>query len=164
NTAGCHAVSGNGHVFAYGGFNYLDVWEKHPDGSYSRTYTRNLPGSYVCGKLDISADSSTIAYAFNGYDTNLHVRIEALDVPTKTVLMSDEAVGTGTYQNVVSDIAIDRDGDRFVVGLWGDQGDVCPEVRLYRPRQSIPAALFNLPGSVFDVDISGDGRRVAVAS
>src|SRR5207247_1030168 len=41
NASGCHAVSGNGHVFAYGGFGFLDVWEKHPDGSYSKTYTRN---------------------------------------------------------------------------------------------------------------------------
>jgi hypothetical protein len=73
-------------------------------------------------------------------------------------------VGTGTLQNICSDIAINRDGSRFVVGLWGDEGNVCPEVRLYKRNQSTPAALYNLPGSVFDVDISGDGERVAAAS
>lgn len=160
----CHALSGNGSVFSYGGFNFVDVWERTATGTYAKTYTRNLPGSYVCGRIAISSDSSTVAYTFNGYDTANHVRIEALDVATKQVTMSDEAVGTGTLQNVTGDMAIDADGGRFVVGLWGDGDNVCPEVRLYRKNQNAPVALFNLPGSVYDVDMSADGERIAVAS
>lgn len=161
---GSHAMSGDARVFAFGGFNFLDVWEKNAAGGYTKTYTRNLPGSYVCTRIDIAGDGSKVAFAFNGYDTNNHVRIECLDVATKTITMSDEAVGTGTLQNVVSDLSMNRDGSRFVVGLWGDEGDVCPEVRLYKSTQSAPFALHNLTGSVFDVDISGDGERVAVAA
>ncbi len=159
-----HSMSGNGNVIANGGFNYMDVWERTPTGGYAKTYTRNIPGSYVCARIDVSGDGSKIAYAFNGFDTNNHVRVECLDVATKTVTMSDEAIGTGSYQNVASDVAMSQDGSRFVVGLWGDQGDVCPEVRLYKSNQSAPVALHNLSGSVFDVDISADGERVAAAA
>jgi hypothetical protein len=158
-----HSMSGDGRVIANGGFNYMDVWERNASGGYTKTYTRNLPGSYVCARIDASGDGTKIAYTFNGFDTQNHVRVECLDVATKTITMSDEAVGTGSYQNVAADVCMSRDGSRFVVGLWGDQNDVCPEVRLYRSNQSAPVALHNLPGSVFDVDMSADGERAAVA-
>jgi hypothetical protein len=161
---GCHSMSGDGRVFAQGGFNFLDVWERNQSGTYTKTYTRNLAGSYVCTHVDISSNGASIAYSFNGYDTNNHVRIECLDVATKQITMSDEAVGSGTLQNVCSDIAMSQDGTHFVVGLWGDEADVCPEVRFYRNNQSVPVALHNLSGSVYDVDISADGEHVAVAA
>ncbi|MDZ4772317.1 MAG: hypothetical protein SGI72_04205 [Planctomycetota bacterium] len=158
-----HSMSGDGRVIANGGFNFMDVWERNATGSYSKTYTRNIPGSYVCARIDVSGDGSKIAYTFNGFDNNNHVRIECLDVATKTLTMSDEAIGTGTYQNVAADVSMSRDGSRFAVGLWGDQGDVCPELRLYKSNQSAPIALHNFSGSVFDVDMSADGERVAAA-
>jgi hypothetical protein len=161
---GAHSMSADARVFAYGGFNFVDVWERNQAGGWTKTYTRNLPGSYVCTKLDVSGNGASIAYAWNGYDTNNHVRIECLDVATKVITMSDEAVGSGTYQNVVSDIAMSQDGTRFVVGLWGDEANQCPEVRLYRNNQNVPVALHNLPGSAYDVDMSADGEHIAVAS
>jgi len=161
---GCHSMSGDGRVFAYGGFNFLDVWERNAGGTYTKTYTRNLPGSYVCTHVAVAGNGASIAYSFNGFDTNNHVRVECLDVGTKQVRMTDEAVGAGTLQNVGADIAINQDGTRFVVGLWGDEAGLCPEVRMYRSNQNVPVALYNLPGSVYDVDISADGEHVAVAS
>jgi hypothetical protein len=158
-------MSGDGRVFAYGGFNFVDVWERNGSGpGYTRTYTRNLAGSYVCTHVAVSRNGASIAWSFNGFDTNNHVRVECFDVASKQIRMADEAVGSGTLQNVCSDIAMNRDGTRFVVGLWGDEAGQCPEVRLYRSNQNVPVALYNLPGSVYDVDISADGERVAVAS
>jgi len=61
-------------------------------------------------------------------------------------------------------VSMNRDGSRFAVGLWGDEGNVCPELRLYRSQQSAPVALHNFSGSVFDVDMSADGERIAVAT
>lgn len=160
----CHALSGNGSVFAYGTFGTLEVFERNVGGGYAHTHTRTVPGQCVCARIDISDDGSTIAYGFNYFDTNLRVHVEALDVPTKAVTMQDDAIGTGTLQNVMADVSIDEDGGRFAVGLWGDEGNVCPELRFYSKYQNAPVATFNLPGSVFDVDISADGDRVAVAS
>lgn len=159
-----HAISGDGRVFAYGGFNTVTIFERQPAGNYTNTYTLNVAGQAVCSRVEISDDSSTLVAGFGLWDTQLGVTITALDIPSKTVTMSDTAYGTGTYQNIVSDISVSANGDRFAVGLWGDQGDVCPELRLYRRNQSAPAALYNFPGSIFDVDMSADGSRVAVAA
>lgn len=159
-----HAISGNGSVFAYGEFNKLHIFERQTSGSYLQTMVREIPGSTICTRVDVSADSSTVVAAWDYYNPQLKVRVEAIDVATHTVTMADEAIGTGTYQNAASDIAVNADGSRFAVGLWGDQGNVCPELRLYRRDSNTPVALHNLPGSVMDVDISADGTRVAVAS
>ena len=161
---GSFSMSGDARVFAYGGFSFMDVFERQPAGNWTKTYTRTLAGQYVCTKIDVSGNGAVIAYAFNGWDTANHVRIECLDVATKTVTMSDEAVGSGSLQNVASDVAISKDGSRLVVGLWGDEADLCPEVRFYRSNQNVPVALHNLPGSAYDVDISAEGHHVAVAS
>jgi hypothetical protein len=160
----CHAISGDGSVFAFGTFGTIEIFERNGSGGYTHTYTRSVPGPCVCGRIDISDDSSTMVYGFNFYDTNLHVRVEALDLPTKTVTMSDDPTGAGAYQNVLGDISVSADGSRFAAGLWGDEAGVCPELRCYTKYSSAPAALYDLPGSVFDVDISADGTRVAAAS
>ena len=160
----CHAISGDGSVFAYGGFNTLDVYERQIAGNYAHTFQWNEPGQAVCGRIEISDDSSTLVTGFNIWDLNLGVRIRALDLPTKTVTMTDAPMGAGTLQNIVSDIAVSENGDRFVVGLWGDEAGVCPELRLYRRDQDAPVAMYDYPGSIFDVDISPDGKRVAAAA
>lgn len=158
-----HAMSGDGRVFAWGEFNRYHVYERNSAGTYAQTFVRELPGSLVCDRLALSANGATLVSGWHYYDQNLRVRVEAMDVPTKAITMSDEAEGTGTYQNVVSAVSASDDGQRFAVGLWGDQGNVVPEVRLYRRNQNAPVALHNLTGSVYDLEMSGDGERVAVA-
>lgn len=159
-----HAMSGNGSVFAFGGFNTVDLYVRQQAGNYLRTYQLYVPGQAVCGRVEISEDGSTLVAGFNLWDTQLGIKIIALDVQSHLVTMTETAIGTGTLQNVVSDIAISAQGDRFAVALWGDEGDTCPELRMYRRNQNAPAALYNFPGSIFDVDISADGSRVGVAA
>ncbi|MBL8861455.1 MAG: hypothetical protein JNK02_05530 [Planctomycetes bacterium] len=158
-----HALSGDGRVLAWGEFNRYHVYERNTNGTYTRTHTRELPGSIVCDRLALSANGQTLVAGWHYYDTNLRVRIEAMDVATKALTMSDEAEGTGTFQNIVSAASVSDDGQRFAVGLWGDQGNLVPEVRIYRRNQNAPVALHNLTGSVYDLEMSGDGSRIAVA-
>jgi hypothetical protein len=158
-----HAISGDGRVFAWGEFNKFHIYERGSNDTYTRTFTRELPGSIVCDRLAISANSQTVVAGWHYYDTNLRMRVEAVDVATKAITMTDEAQGTGTLQNVVSAVSVSDDGQRFAVGLWGDQGNLVPEVRLYRKHQNAAVALHNLAGSVQDLEMSGDGERVAVA-
>jgi hypothetical protein len=112
----------------------------------------------------VSSDGSTIVAGFGIWDFNEGVTIQALDVPSKTATMSDTAIGAGSLQNIVSSVAVCDDGHHFVVGLWGDEADLVPELRFYSRNQSSPVATHNYPGSVMDVDISPDGRRVGVAT
>jgi len=159
-----HAISGDGSLFAYGYFNGADVWQRNSSGGYSRIHQRSLPGSNYCARIDISRNSSTIAWAFNFYDTDLKVRVEAFDVATRSTTMAEEVVGSGSQQNAAGDIAICSDGSRFALGLWGDQAGTVAQLRLYSRSSSTPVATHSTTGSIFDVDISGDGERVAVAA
>jgi hypothetical protein len=159
-----HAISGDGSVFAYGYFNGADVWRRNATGGYSRIHQHSLPGSNYCARIDISRNSSTIAWAFNYFDTNLKVRVEAFDVASRTTTMAEEVVGSGSQQNSTGDVAISADGARIALGLWGDQAATVQQLRLYSRSSSTPVATHATTGSIFDVDISGDGERVAVAA
>ena len=159
-----HAISGDGSVFAFGNFNTMKVWEK-TGTFYTNTFTRTVPGSNYCAMIDISDDSKTIAYGFTYYDTYLVTRIEALDVPTHAVTMTDTPTsGVASLQNIVSDISISADGQRFAVGLWGDGGGPLAEARLYSRSQNAPVGTVNLQGSVFSIRISADGQRMVAGS
>ncbi len=158
-----HAISGNGSVFAYGNFNSMSVWEKQA-GVYVNTFNESVPGQNYCAIIDISDDGSTIASGWTFYDHYLTVRAEALDVATKTVTMTNTAVGTGTKQNIVADVSISADGKFFAVGCWGDAGGVVPECRIFSRSSNTPVASVNLPGSVFDCDMSADGARAVFGS
>jgi hypothetical protein len=159
-----HAISGDGSVFAYGAFNSLVVWEKS-GATYVNTFTRTVPGSNYCSAIDISDDGTTIAYGFTFYDSYQTVRIEALDVPTHAVTMSDVATSTvPTLQNIVSSISISADGQRFAVGLWGDGSGPLAEGRLYARDRNAPVGTLDVHGSIFTISISADGQRFAAGS
>ncbi len=157
-------ISGDGGILAIGYFNGVDVWERQAGGNYIRTWQGNWPGAIVCHQLDISADGSLLVLGFGYFDQNLGVRIEAIDLRTKNTTMVDEAFGAGSLQNIVSKVACAANGDRFAVGLWGDEAGLVPELRLYRRGQNAPVATYDYPGSIYDVAISADGDRVVAGS
>ena len=158
-----HAISGDGSVFAFGNFNAMRVFQKI-GGTYQNTITRTLSGAVFCARVDISDDSSTVAYGWWFYNPGLVARVEAVDVQSQALLMSDTITGTGQSQNLLSGISINADGSRFAVGLWGDDGGLAAEMRLYARDQNAPLGTVNLPGSVFGISISADGQRMVAAS
>jgi hypothetical protein len=158
-----HAISGDGSVFAYGNFNSMSVFEKS-GGTYFNTDTKVQGGACYCAIIDISDDGSTIAYGWTFYDYYLTVQVNAMDVATKAITMTNTATGSGGFQNIVSDVSISADGSRFAVGLWGDQGGLVPEVRVFSRGSNTPIASLDLPGSVFDLEISANGEKVVAGS
>lgn len=158
-----HAISGDGSVFAYGNFNTMKVWEKVA-GVYTNLYTRTVAGQNYCSAIDISDDSQTVAYGFYFYNPGLTDVIEALDVPSHTVIMTNTVTATGILQNLLYEISISADGQRFAAGLWGDGLGPVAEARLYKRNQNAPVSTLALPGSVFAIAISADGQRMAAGS
>ncbi|MBK7644999.1 MAG: hypothetical protein IPJ19_18465 [Planctomycetes bacterium] len=159
-----HAISGNGSIFAFGNFGTLSLYEKI-GGVYTRTYTRSVPGTVYCGAIDLSDDGSTAAFGWASYTTALTVQIEALDVPSKTITMTDMVTSTSPgLQNVVSSIACSAKGERFAVGLWGDATGPVAEARVYARNQNAPIVSLDVGGSVYGVAISADGFRAAFSS
>ncbi|MBK7645000.1 MAG: hypothetical protein IPJ19_18470 [Planctomycetes bacterium] len=159
-----HAISGDGSVFAFGNFGTMNLFEKVA-GVYTNTYTRTLPGSNYCGYIDISDDGSTVAFGWTFYLNYLPVQIEAVNVATHTVTMSDLVTSSATnLQNIVSGISCSADGEHFAAALWGDGSGPVAEARLYSKHQNAPVATANLNGSVFGLQISADGERAVFGS
>jgi hypothetical protein len=158
-----HSISGDGSVFAFGNFGIMRVFERS-GGTYTNTFNRPVAGSCYCANIDISDDSSTIAYGFTFYDFYLKTQVEALDVPTKLVTMTHIGTGSGSFQNIISDVSISANGQHFAVGRWGDGGGLVNEVDVYDRNSNTPLVSSNLPGSVWSVDISADGQRVVAGS
>ncbi len=157
-----HAISGDGSVFAFGNFNVMRVFTKS-GATYLNTVTKNLGGQVYCSMLDLSADSSTLAYAWYFYNPGTAIRIEALNVATGNVTMTHNSTGVSGLQNVIADISMCDDGSRFAVGLWGDQAGPAQELAIYSSTQNAPLTSLNLGGSIFAVDISSDGQRAAAS-
>ncbi len=159
-----HGISGDGSVFAFGNFGLLQVWQKVA-GYYINTITHFVPGANYCGYLDVSDDGSTVACGFTFYIGYQQVEIDAIDVPTMSVTMSDVfSSANPLLQNIVSGVSVSADGQRFAVGLWGDGSGPLAEARLYSKNQNAPLATINLTGSVFGLQISADGQRAAFGS
>jgi hypothetical protein len=158
-----HAIGGDGSVFAFGNFNTMSLYER-VGTFYTNTYTRTIPGQCYCGYIDISDDNSTVAYGYTFYSNYLPVQIEAVDIPTHTVTMSDVVTASGSFQNIVSAVSISANGQNFAVGLWGDGSGPVEEARYYSRNQNAPVGTVNLPGSVFGIAISADGQRMVSGS
>lgn len=158
-------LSGDGNTMAYGIDGGVRIVKRNPTtGVYALAYTYTLAGPNYCAALDVSDDGSTLAAAFNFTDAYRRVDVVALDVASYAVTMTDSVVGQGAWQNSVADVSLSADGKRFALGLWGDELGYAPELRVYRRDQAAPLRSVDLPGSIVDLDMSADGRRVAVAA
>ena len=160
-----HGFSGDGSVFAYGTNNKVKVFKRPAGGGpYALAFVHEVAGANYCARLDIAENGSTLVAAFNFTDTFKRVDVRTIDLATQALIGLDTVVATGQYQNVAADVSVSSDGQRAAVGLWGDETGAAHELRVYRRGQHAPIATYDLPGSVNDLDLSGDGKRLAVAS
>jgi len=164
------AISPDGSAYAYGSVGACKVYRKNAAGTYELRVQDTLPGGVYCDRVAISDDGSTLVSAFNHPDTYLSVTVSCLDLPASLAAgapvrhMQRTITGSGSLQNLAADIDCTADGSRFAVGLWGDQNGQAPEVQVFSRALSAPTHVFDLQGSVRDLDFSSDGRRLVVAS
>ncbi|MBT3642995.1 hypothetical protein HN604_00590 [archaeon] len=136
------------------------------------------------GRIAISDDGMRLAYAYSDIDglgNDLSKRGGALlwDIssPQDPILLVNylfEAPAT-PYQESMVEIKITPDGNRFVYGTRGDGTSSIndKQIKVFEAGQNNPIAEFNLPlgnngaeitgSSPYDVDISPDGTKIAVA-
>jgi len=165
-----HAINGDGTVFGRAGFNPMRAWVKT-----GTTYTQVLDfndtslGFAVYTAADVSADGSTFVAA--GYDAssgaNARMRVQCfrLTATGSTQLWTFVSDGTGQYQATPQAVSISDDGKYIAVGTWGTEFNDHDEALLFdRDIGSTPIASVNTPGSVFDLDLSGDGQFLTIGS
>ncbi len=161
---GAVGFSGDGTVAAYGTVGEVWILERNSNGAFVHTATLTLPAETFCRRLGISENGSTLAAGLTHMGFVARASVRAYDLPTRSLQMTHVLEGAGSYQNAVERISVSRDGSRFAVGLWGDEGGLVPEVLLYERDRNEPVFSYDLPGSVNALDLSPRGDYLAVAS
>lgn len=154
-------ISGDGNLIAYGWSSYKVMeWN---GSSYQQLWSWSAGGYYV-GRIAISADGTTIVSCWYSSSFNT-LKVVVHNPGSSTPLwVYDYPQSNGTYQEIAGDVDITDDGQYFVVGSWGDAQNLNPEVHIFQ-RDDTPHLFYttDMPGSVFSVDISGDGRYATAA-
>jgi hypothetical protein len=163
-------LSGDGSVFAYAVLDKIMVFGLKGDGTYEQKFEHEMPGPWYCNRADISDDGRTLACVYESSDTHMTARIVCLDLERSIAqgaaveTMRYDATGAGAYSLSTTAVELSADGSRFAVGLWGDEQGQAPEVLVFDRDQATPVLAHDLPGSVQAMDLSADGKRLAVAS
>jgi hypothetical protein len=140
------------------------------------------------GQVSLSDDGTKLAYAYSGVFVTGAKRGGVLlwDITNlqNPILLVDNTFETNPvtailYHQWIDELAISADGNRFVVGLWGDGTSESSNVRVFESGINDPIAEFNTPivdkpnswmngvqvnkvtTTVHHVDISPDGTRIA---
>jgi len=156
-------ISGDGNLVAYGWYPSLVLMEWN-GASYQNLWSYTVGGDYYLSKIAISNDGSTIVSCWYVPPHNTF-KVVVHDTGSSTPLwIYDYPVSSGTYQEVCFDIDITEDGAYFIIGSWGDDANINPEVHIFQ-RDATPHIYYtvDMPGSMFSVDISNDGSYATAA-
>ncbi|HZM00653.1 MAG TPA: hypothetical protein VFD43_10415, partial [Planctomycetota bacterium] len=126
------------------------------------------PDSEWPGDMAVSDDGRVVAAAW--YDGALSpwlATARAYDVPSGALLLERELAANplSPLQNAVGDLELSAGGERLALGVWGG-GTILPsgtvsELTVWDPQADALVASFPASGTVFEVELSADGSRLA---
>ena len=153
-----YPMSGDGSVFAVGGFNF-DVYA-YNGTTYNRVIHLTRANFWFGGAVTVSHDGST-AGTFGGNYSNgwLSGEVYLFDVPTGNMIGSYPVSGTGMYQGTPIGAGSNDNGTVMAFASWGTQNHDWPEVMVFNRSVQLIGQI-NFPGSAFSVDVSTDGQYV----
>jgi hypothetical protein len=156
---GYHRISRNGKVVAAGGFD-LRAYRDTGSGWVS-AYSFSEASNWFGYGVAVSGDGKTlfdVAHNYNGY---LKLTYRVIDLVSGTELAKITTQGAGTFQDSVARAQISYDGSVMASASWGSQDNAHPEVQVFDRTLKVIGSI-DTPGSPFDLDLSRDGRYVAV--
>lgn len=119
-------------------------------------------------KAALSSDGSTLVVAYRSAENlfSWTVRVFALGASSATQLFETTIVGGGAFTTLITDLVQSSHGDTIAISTSGDELHTVPSIIVLRRNGSGYAtiATHTLPGSAYDLDISPNGRLLAVAS
>lgn len=155
-------VSENGDVVAYGTMDEILVLER-TGGTYG-SKTLDLASSSYCRRLALSKDGQTLVGGVRHLGAASPIDVRVFDVPTGAMTLSFHSPVPGALANTVNSIDISDDGSRFAVGLYGDEFDSLAELLVFDASSNVPTHAIDCLGTVLDLELSGDGDRIAVVT
>ena len=157
-----YPISGDGGVFAVGGFNF-DVYAFNGT-TYNRVIHYTQANSWFGGASAVSRNGSTVGTFAGDYANGwLSGAVLLFDVPTGQLLGSYPVSGTGAYSGTPIGAASNDDGSVMAFASWGTQFHDWPEVMVFNRSVQLIGQI-NFPGSAFSCDVSSDGQYVVGGS
>ena len=153
-----YPISGDGSVFAVGGFDF-DVYAFNGT-TYNRVIHYTQANFWFGGASAVSHDGSTVGTFAGDYANGwLSGTVLLFDVPTGQLLGSYPVSGTGAYTGTPVGAASNDDGSVMAFASWGTQFHDWPEVMVFNRSVQLIGQI-DFPGSAFSVDVSSDGQYV----
>jgi N-acetylneuraminic acid mutarotase len=153
-----YPISGDGNVFAVGGFNF-DVYAFNGT-TYTQVIHFTRANFWFGGACTVSHDGSTVGTFGGNYIAGwLSGEVYLFDVPSASMLGSYPVSGTGSYQGTPIGAGSNDDGTVMAFASWGTQFHDWPEVMVFNRSVQLIGQI-NFPGSAFSVDVTTDGRYV----
>jgi hypothetical protein len=157
-----YPISGDGGVFAVGGFNF-DVYAFNGT-TYNRVIHYTQANSWFGGASAVSRDGSTVGTFAGDYANGwLSGAVLLFDVPTRQLLGSYPVSGTGAYSGTPIGAASNDHGSVMAFASWGTQFHDWPEVMVFNRSVQLIGQI-NFPGSAFSCDVSSNGQYVVGGS
>jgi hypothetical protein len=159
------ALSGDGRRIAVGGPAGVSLLDGTA-ADLALLWNQPNPAAHLPTALALDGDGSDLAA---GYWQQVHgrgVRLERLNFSAAGALVGQQLLYQHEgpqlpLQNFVSAAAIAPGGERLAFGLWG-QGGAEPELLVFAAPLFQASSSVSLPGSVEALELSPDGRRLAL--
>ena len=162
-----HSFSRDGNRIAVPVEDHIDVYDWN-GSTYSLAssfapFTSGRKG-YVTA---LSEDATILTAGYYETPNRITADVLAWDLTTGEELLHDDLPGSAQISNVTNDIDISSDGSRVVAAFSGTIAGVVPGIRVYdrQPETGlfVETASFDRAGSVVEIELSQDGKRLAVA-
>lgn len=158
-------LSEDGRVLAVGTGSRLEVYEETAGGSYALQASYEMGSGNHCRRVAMDATADKLAFVINSFGDQNSAEVRVIDRSSGEALVQHSVTGAGGQPNFASSVAISRDGRRVAAGLWGDEQGLSPNLLVFDTHNpSGPAFTHRFPGSVMSLDLSPDGRHLAVAA
>lgn len=159
---GYHRISRNGLVVAAGGFDYA-VYRDMP-GGWTLVSSGSEANQWFGNGIALSESGNTMFLVTHNYATGyLDLTYRVIDLVSDTELAQTSTLGTGGLQDTVQIAQASANGHVFAIASWGTEDNVHPEVQVFDRELNLIGSV-DTPGSPFDIDLTGDGRLLAVGS
>jgi len=156
------AISGDGNRVAIGADEYAEVWERNPQGRFTRLKRWDFGRDRTAGEMALDHDGSHLAMTVMDNTEWFQVRVKDLNQDLEVYRHEFAAPGNGV-KLWPSEIEMTEDAQIVVGASWGDSFDLTPTGFAFDGLGQLTAEI-RTPGSALACDMDPTGQVMAFST